>query len=117
MSQKVEMALIGRRLKEARQRSRVKQEEAAQAVSTTRTTISNWEAGRNLPCLVQFRGLLALYGETGYHILFGDNPFEITKEEAAELSQLARTASPGLRRRIDVLLTLLSTAGGDHTKG
>lgn len=101
---------IGARLKVARRSAGVTQQEAADAAGVKRTTVSNWEAGRNLPGLIQFRALLRMYGGTGYQILFGANPFELSRSEAQELSQLSKLASPELRSRIDMLLTILTTA-------
>lgn len=102
-------------MRAARRRSGVTQEEAAQAAGVSRATISNWEAGRNMPCLVQYRSLCTLYGVTGYQILFGENLFELTRSEALELAKAARGFSPQLCSKIDVLMTLLSKAGADGT--
>ena len=109
-----EPAALGKRLKVARNRAGVTQEEAAHVAGVTRCTISNWESGRHLPSLLQFRALVGMYGGTGYQILFGSNPFELTRDEAKELSQAAREFSPALRSRVDMLLALLSQAATDN---
>jgi transcriptional regulator with XRE-family HTH domain len=114
MDRKSEMAQIGARLREARTRAGMTQEEAAAATGVKRPAVSNWEAGRNLPCLLQFRELLSLYGATAFQILFGPNPLTMTREEAQELSRAAVGFSPELQSKIDLLLTMLAkTSPGD----
>lgn len=106
---------MGERLKQARERVGLTQEEVAEhlrqqgnSMGVRRPTVSNWESGRNMPCLVQFRELCALYGVTGYRIMFGANQFEMTQVESRELSLVLKNCSPGLRRRVDVLLSMLA---------
>lgn len=105
---------IGERLQAARKRAKLSQQEVATATGVSRTTITNQEAGRTMPTLLHFRSLVALYGGTGYAILFGENPFELTQEEAKELQHLAKQCSPQLQQRITMLLAILSKAGADR---
>lgn len=98
---------IGERLKVARVRAGVTQLEAATATGVTRPTVSNWEAGRNMPCLVQFKALLSLYGVAPSQILFDQNPFAITDTDARELTHAALSCSESLQRKVDTLLSVL----------
>jgi transcriptional regulator with XRE-family HTH domain len=107
MDSKAEMVAIGARLKAARQRASVTQEGASKVTNVSRSTVSNWEAGRNMPCLVQFKSLLGLYGVTGHEILFGRHPLELTTEQTRELMQFAQLLSPGLQMRLDLLMTII----------
>lgn len=101
-----EAAAIGGRLKEARLAAGATQREAAAATGVTRATISNWEAGRNLPNLIQFRQLLSLYGVTGHMALFGHHPMALTSDEVRELTAAARAFSLSLRRKTRLFLVL-----------
>lgn len=107
MDVKQEMVGIGARLKEARVRAGVTQIEAAEATGVTRPTVSNWEAGRNSPCLVQFRTLLNLYGVLGHYVLFGYHPFQMELKEKKELLEASKSFSPALQRRMDMLQLIL----------
>lgn len=102
-----ELATIGARLKEARLQAGVTQEEAAAATGVTRATISNWESGRNGPCLIQFRTMISLYGVTGHQTLFGHHPLELTAAEAKELMAAAKDFTPGLRAKSEMLLMIV----------
>lgn len=116
------MAAVGRRLKETRVRVGMTQDEVVEALAqhvppelvVKRPTLSNWEAGRNLPCMLQFRALCAIYGVTGYRIQTGANLLDLAPEEVSELGQLLETASPGLRRRLDVFQMMVRAAGTDR---
>jgi transcriptional regulator with XRE-family HTH domain len=112
-----EVGRIGERLQETRKRANVSQLDAAKAAGVTRATVSNWEAGRGLPNLLQFRSLCALYGVMGYQIMFGENPFELTRAEALELTQAARSFSPSLGSKIDMLMVLMSRTGATPADG
>lgn len=98
---------MGRRLLEARERAGMSREEAAEAADVQPPAIDAWERGRSMPCLVQFRALLAAYGVMPCQIMYARNPFELTRDEVSELSKAAIGFSPGLRARVDLLLALL----------
>lgn len=105
-----EMAEVGTRLRAARERIGMTQAEAAGLAGVKRPAVSNWEAGRSLPNLLQFRSLLTSYGGTAFELLYGSNPFSLTRSEAIELGQAAKGFSPGLQRRMDLMLTVLVQA-------
>jgi transcriptional regulator with XRE-family HTH domain len=109
------LAQIGAKLKADRLRARVTQKEAAAEAGVDRTTISNWEAGRGQPNLLQFRALCVLYGVTGYDTMFNENPFELTRAEALELSRAARSFTQSLCSKISMLLTLHSKPDREET--
>lgn len=112
MPDRREKVAIGQRLRLARERAQATMEEAAEAADVQAVAIRAWEAGRTLPNLAQFRGLLTAYGDTGYKILFGANPFEIPEDELRELEQIVRQhGSTALKRRVTMLVTLLGKVG------
>lgn len=119
MDQKHEMALIGERLKAARALADLQQDQVADflnelGVGVKRPTISNWESGRNLPCLVQFRELCTMYGIPPYKILWGASPISLTREEAKELADAVKPCSPSVQRKMTVVLALLTATDEDH---
>lgn len=102
------MVEIGRRLRLAREKVGISQDEAASQVGVNRTTLANWEAGRHQPNLVQFRVLLTLYATSPYQILYGTARQQLSPEEREELMHLAAKASVGLQLKISMALTLLT---------
>lgn len=109
----MEKAQIGARLRSARIRAHVTQEDAAQAAGVNRTTLGNWEAGRHMPCLVQFRDLMERYGESPYRVLFGRSMFGFSDEDIAEISRESRRFSPSLQRRIELMIAVQVRADTD----
>lgn len=109
-----EKAMIGARLREARERAKVTKEEAAEAASVQTAAVTAWERGTALPTLIQFKGLLPLYGVMSYQVLFGCMPLELLPEEAMELARAARTLTPRLRVKMDTLLAILARAKDDE---
>lgn len=107
-SQKKEKTEIGRRLRTVRERAHISLEEAAAAAQVQPLAVKKWERGAALPSLIEFRLLLQLYGVMACEILFHDNPIELTPEHVAELSKAAASFTPGLRARVDFLLTLVA---------
>lgn len=107
-TQKKDKAAIGRRLREIRERAHITVEEAAKAAAVQPVAVEKWEKGGALPSLLEFRALLQLYGVMACAILFQDNPIELSKEHAAELTKAAAHFSPGLRARVDYLLALVA---------
>lgn len=101
-----EMPLIGERLRTARIKAGIGQDEAAEAAGVARTTVANWEAGRNLPCLIQLGRLCTLYGTTERRIVRGTSLFSLTAEEGRELLALTVNATASLKRKVDLLLAL-----------
>lgn len=110
---KLERALIGRRLRQARLRSNSTIEEAAVANGVQPLAVKRWETGKAMPCLVQFRTLLGLYGTVPCDLLFESNPFRLTRGQAAELLGLSRACSPQLRGWIEFLVSSI----GEPTAG
>lgn len=111
MKDKERMTAIGERLRVAREKSGASQDEAAQAASVARSTVSNWESGRNLPCLVQFSDLMAHYGVSPFAVLFGRPMFVISAEDHVGLSKALQLCEPGLRERVLMMLNVLVPKG------
>ena len=60
-AKRVALGHLGRRLRQARARSRLTQKSVAQELGTTPQTVRNWEAGRHEPPLQVIRALAELY--------------------------------------------------------
>lgn len=58
------LTVLGKRLRDARKRTRYSQLAAAEHIKVTGQTIRNWETGRNEPPMTAIRQLAALYGTT-----------------------------------------------------
>lgn len=104
-------AIIGARLREARETAMISKEDAAESANVQVSAITAWERGTAMPNLVQVRGLLACYGLSGFKLLFGANPVELSKEEALELA--SAKFSPSLRMKMDVVIALTRRAAND----
>lgn len=61
---------IGARLREARRRARLTQEDVATDFLCSRQAVSSWESGRTLPSLLEFRALASLYAVSSDALLF-----------------------------------------------
>lgn len=107
MELNLEFVAIGGRLRVARQEAGLSQDDAAAAAGVARTTISNWEAGRNMPCIIQFRTLISLYGVTGHKTLYGRHPLDLTEDQAKELAAAFVHFSPGLRAKMVEFLMII----------
>lgn len=101
-----ERALIGKRLKAARSRAKVSKEDAAAAADVPEAAIGVWERGSSMPCLVQFRDLVTTYGASPFHILMGRPMFGFTKEDIAEIRRESKRFTPGLQRRIELVIAM-----------
>lgn len=108
MSEKTkgERALIGARLKAARERAHIGVDDAAKAAVVQPLAIEKWERGAALPSLVEFKRLLEAYGATGSEVLYDVNPMEIAPDLVAELARAARAFSPELRAKVDCLIAM-----------
>lgn len=105
---KREKALIGARLRSARLSAQVSKEEAAAAAGAQISAVDAWERGSCLPTLTQFRGLLTCYGELAHRILFGSHPLSMSTAEVRELALAAKSFSPGLRAKMELMVSLLA---------
>jgi transcriptional regulator with XRE-family HTH domain len=104
---RLERALIGRRLRKARERAGCSIEEAAQLADVQPLAVQTWEKGKRTPCLVQLRMLLGLYGVTAFDVLFDENPYRIGRAEAAELLSVASKCSPAVQSRVELLIAVM----------
>lgn len=87
--------------------------EAAEAAGVPVSAYRAWERGSALPNVFQFRDLMAAFGSNGYQVLNGSYPFQFTKAEGRELQLAAKSFSPELRSRIDMLMALLQEPAVD----
>lgn len=91
--------LIGTRLQKARLQAGLEVKEVARSLGVRHTAVVKWEAGLASPCLLHFRDLLPLYGVASHQVLFGQPLFELTDDQARELSTAAAAFSPALRAK------------------
>jgi transcriptional regulator with XRE-family HTH domain len=101
------------RLRDCRVWAGCSEEESAAAAGVPRSAYRAWERGTTMPSLFQFRDLMSRFGTNGYQVLHGSYPFQFTKAEARELQLAAKSFSPGLRSRVDILMALLAEPGQD----
>lgn len=64
---------IAKRLKEARQNKRIRQEDLAEAVGASVKTIQRWESGASLPNAKKIKELAGVLGTTGTYLLSGES--------------------------------------------
>lgn len=76
---------IGKKLKEARTRASMTQEQVADALFVSRQTISNWENERSFPDIVSVVKLSDLYGVSLDELLKGDKEMLEHLEESTNV--------------------------------
>lgn len=101
---------IGDRLRTVRERAHISIADAAKAAGVQPLAVEKWERGAALPPLLEFRALLPVYGVMACEVLFDSNPLSFTRDESVELAHAARSLSPGLRSRVDILLAMMGQA-------
>ena len=79
------------KLKEARTRAGLIQEEAAERISVSRQTISNWENGKSLPDIVSVMKMSDLYQVSLDELLKGDQKMQVLFQHPLDLQE------PGFR--------------------
>ena len=65
--------MISERLKEARQKAGMTQEQVAEQIMVSRVTVSHWENGKSLPDVVSLISLSDLYSISLDDLLKGDS--------------------------------------------
>lgn len=75
------------KLKEARIRTGLTQEEAAEKISVSRQTISNWENGKSLPDIVSVMRMSDLYQVSLDELLRGDQKMKEKLEKDVEIQK------------------------------
>ncbi len=104
------MGRMGAYLKTCRERVSLTQGEAARIAVVQRSTISNWEAGRNLPSMLQARRLAVAYECSGHEFYFGRPFFSLTKGQRSELARRIVTFPDDLQRAMEHLLSVAGTS-------
>ena len=103
-----ERAMIGRRLRHARERAHITVQDAAKALDVQPVAVERWERGAALPSLIEFTRAIEVYGVMASEVLFEVSPIVLSPQEAAELAARARMFSPALRSRVDCLLAMFA---------
>ena len=76
---------ISEKLKEARQKTGMTQDQIAEKVMVSRVTVSNWENGKSLPDIVSLISLSDLYGISLDELVKGDSKMtEKVKKDAKD---------------------------------
>jgi transcriptional regulator with XRE-family HTH domain len=107
---------IGDRLKEARTRMGMTQEEAAEKIAVSRVAISHWENGRSLPDLASLIRISDLYQISLDELLKGDRKMvEKVKKDSEDLKADRRALILiGILAAIAVIIYFVSLAVGGH---
>ncbi len=71
MPNKTRRAILGARLRQAREENQFTQSDAAAHCGVTRQTISGWERGDSPICVLQLGALAVLYGKSTDFLIFG----------------------------------------------
>lgn len=101
------------RLRDFRLWAGCSERESAAAAGVPLAAYRAWERGTTMPSLFQFRDLMTRFGTNGYQVLHGAYPFQFTRAEGRELLLAAKTFSPALRSRVDLLLAMMAEPGAD----
>lgn len=109
-----EKAVIGARLRDARERMGITKEEAAEAAGAQLAAVRAWERGSALPTLPQLKGLLPHYGVSCYELLFGVTPIALDGDDLAQLRTAALALSPRLQVKLELMLMLTARASVDQ---
>lgn len=76
---------IGKKLKDARIKSGLTQEEIAEKLNVSRQTISNWENEKSYPDIISVIELSSLYSISLYDLLKGDEEMKKHLEESTNV--------------------------------
>ena len=68
------------KLKKLRKNKNITQEELAQKIFVTRTTVSKWESGRGYPSLDTLKILAEFYGISIDDLIFNEEIIDISKK-------------------------------------
>ena len=78
---------IEKKLKEAREKAGITQEQVAEIVMVSRQTVSNWENGRSLPDIISVIKLSDLYNVSVDELLKGDQKMQKKIEKDATIAK------------------------------
>ncbi len=82
---------LSEKLKEARQKSGMSQDQVAEKIMVSRVTVSHWENGKSLPDIVSLISLSDLYGISLDELVKGDSKMtEKVKNDAKDASNNKR---------------------------
>lgn len=80
---------IGLRLRGARLKAGLTQDEVCIDFERTRQAVSAWECGAAMPTLLELRELATLYVVSADHLLFGVDDMASSRQEAMSLFQMS----------------------------
>lgn len=89
-------ALLGTRLRAARQEAKLSQTFVAEGLAVTRQTISGWETGVYSPTATQLAELATMYCVCAHALLFG----EVFKPRTFDVQRLMKRMSKSAAARI-----------------
>ena len=98
---------IGKKLKDARAKSGLTQEQVAEKLLVSRQTISNWENERSYPDIVSVIRLSDLYSVSLDQLLKGDTKMMEHLEESTDIVKSNRHLISAIVLNIVVLLALI----------
>lgn len=79
---------VGKRIETLRKSKKISQEDLAEKVEVSRTTIYKWESGTSVPNYANMQALARAL-ETTVSFLAGETPFEYTEEESKGENEVA----------------------------
>lgn len=79
---------VGKRIETLRKSKKISQEDLAEKVGVSRTTIYKWESGTSVPNFAKMQALACAL-ETTVSFLAGETPFEYTEEESKGENEVA----------------------------
>lgn len=107
-NERIERMEIGRRLREARERAHISAADASERLGVQPLAVDRWERGAAMPSLIDFKGVLQLYGVMACDILFDVNPYELAPSHVAELTRHAKNFTPSLQARMDTFMAMFA---------
>lgn len=98
---------IGAKLKEARTKEGLTQEEVAEAIQVSRQTISNWENEKSYPDIVSVIKLSDLYNISLDKLLKGDEKMIVHLEESTNIVSSNRKLIAAIAANIFLLILFI----------
>lgn len=99
---------IGKKLKDARMRSRFTQESVAEKVNVSRQTISNWENEKSYPDIISVIELSNLYSISLDELLKGDEKMMEHLEESTNVVKSTRKLIGAILLNIITVILLIT---------
>lgn len=101
---------IGKKLKAARAKAEMTQEQAAEKLYVTRQTVSNWENEKSYPDIVSVVKMSELYNVSLDELLKGDDDMMKHLEETTNVVKSGKRLFAAVMLNVAVLLALFAAA-------